>query len=339
MLIIGGKMNKLLIEMLHCPKCHSKLKYVIEDENEIEINTGMAICEKCKKKYDIDDGIINFVERENEKSVSISDRLVTFLEDNPQIAEDLMNTDTSEMNASDTWAKYLYTKKKGNEVESEILSNQVTDKMYSKESIIAVSDLISELNDIIKDIKSPILDIASGYCNLGFEVLKNTDCSLVATDNNIHCIKESKILAEKLGYNSNRINFVVCDLENSPFISGGFANAITFVGLQNVTNPQKIVEELSRVVSNRIISISTFCKNEDKVNLFVLRRDKLLDAWIKEKYCEMFRKCEWDVTSKKSIIASVNGTSYGNIIKWIKVDRFPLKDTKFEYSIMISKRK
>lgn len=331
-------MNKRLIEILQCPECHSKLKFVIEDENEIEIKTGVAICENCNKEYDIEDGIALFIEREDRKSASISDRLMTFLDDNPKITETLMDTEESKLNASDTWAKYLYMKKQKEIIKSELLIKQVMDKLYSKESINAKNELISELINIIKGIKNPVLDIASGYCNLGFEALKHTDCLIVATDNNVHCLKESKLLAKKMGYGADRICFIVCDLKKSPFKTKSFGCAITFVGFQNIINPQIIIEEMSRVVSDKIISISTFCQQEDKVNLFVLRRDKLLDTWIKEKYCELFEKYGWKVTCKKSITAYVKGTCYGKIIKWIKVDRFPIKDTEFEYNIMISER-
>ena len=50
-------MKKEYIDMLCCPHCYNKLELEIQREENEEIIEGKFTCQKCKKTYEIKDGI------------------------------------------------------------------------------------------------------------------------------------------------------------------------------------------------------------------------------------------------------------------------------------------
>jgi len=50
-------MKKKYASILCCPYCHGELKLEIKKEEGDEILEGKFLCNKCKKEYEIRDGI------------------------------------------------------------------------------------------------------------------------------------------------------------------------------------------------------------------------------------------------------------------------------------------
>ena len=54
-------MKKDMLDILCCPTCKSDLKLDVKKEKDEEIIEGFFTCQKCKKKYPIQDGIPNLL--------------------------------------------------------------------------------------------------------------------------------------------------------------------------------------------------------------------------------------------------------------------------------------
>jgi len=50
-------MKKKYVDLLCCPYCRGELELEIEKEENEEILQGKFICKKCRKEYEIKDGI------------------------------------------------------------------------------------------------------------------------------------------------------------------------------------------------------------------------------------------------------------------------------------------
>ncbi len=50
-------MKKKYIDLLCCPYCHGELELEVKKEDDEEILEGKFICKKCRKEYEIKDGI------------------------------------------------------------------------------------------------------------------------------------------------------------------------------------------------------------------------------------------------------------------------------------------
>ncbi|OGO28945.1 MAG: hypothetical protein A2Z16_05070 [Chloroflexi bacterium RBG_16_54_18] len=55
-------MKPKLLQLIHCPTCHSKdFEFITINENQQEIREGFVICRNCQNMYEINNGILNLL--------------------------------------------------------------------------------------------------------------------------------------------------------------------------------------------------------------------------------------------------------------------------------------
>ena len=95
--------------------------------------------------------------------------------------------------------------------------------------------------------KSKILDIASGTADISIEFLKkNKDYELFHTDINLAMLREGK---KKLINKGEIVPSILCDAESLPFPNNYFDCVTIGFGLRNMTNKEKALKEIYRVLS------------------------------------------------------------------------------------------
>ena len=95
--------------------------------------------------------------------------------------------------------------------------------------------------------KSKILDIAAGTADITIEFLKkNKDYEIFHTDINLSMLKEGK---RKLINQGKIIPSILCDAEALPFPNNYFDCVTIGFGLRNMTNKEKVLKEIYRVLS------------------------------------------------------------------------------------------
>jgi demethylmenaquinone methyltransferase/2-methoxy-6-polyprenyl-1,4-benzoquinol methylase len=95
--------------------------------------------------------------------------------------------------------------------------------------------------------KSKILDIAAGTADISIEFLKkNKGYELFHTDINLPMLKEGK---RKLINKGKIVPSIICDAESLPFPNNYFDCVTIGFGLRNMTNKEKALKEIYRVLS------------------------------------------------------------------------------------------
>ncbi len=95
--------------------------------------------------------------------------------------------------------------------------------------------------------KSKILDIAAGTADITIEFLKkNKDYEIFHTDINLSMLKEGK---RKLINQGKITPSILCDAEALPFPNNYFDCVTIGFGLRNMTNKEKALKEIYRVLS------------------------------------------------------------------------------------------
>ena len=95
--------------------------------------------------------------------------------------------------------------------------------------------------------KSKILDIASGTADISIEFLKkNKDYELFHSDINLAMLREGK---RKLINKGKIVPSILCDAESLPFPNNYFDCVTIGFGLRNMTNKEKALKEIYRVLS------------------------------------------------------------------------------------------
>ena len=95
--------------------------------------------------------------------------------------------------------------------------------------------------------KSKILDIAAGTGDITLELIKKKkDFEIFHTDINLAMLKEGK---KKLINHGKIIPLILCDAESLPFPNNYFDCVTIGFGLRNMTNKEKALKEIYRVIS------------------------------------------------------------------------------------------
>jgi len=331
-------MFNFLKDILICPECHGELLWEITDENNTNVIEAEAKCCDCKKIYPVKNGIGCFVQYENDSDDNWArgeNWLKNLIADNPDIREKIMNTAIDEMNAADIMIKSMICKIEGNHSEATALNKIWRKKAYKEESSAASSAQIEYIVNSLKDEKDFILDIASGSGRLVSEFLEKTDKLIVSSDISFNIMQQAKKIAEQNGF-GDRVSYIAFDLNKSPFRDKSVKIITTFVGLQNISYPEKIFGEIRRICGGKLYSACVFCCEDNIVNLKALEEGGLDKTWVKSKYIDEFDRAGFTSVIENSIITLDEPTPVGEIVKGVKIDGFPVETGYFEKTVIIS---
>jgi ubiquinone/menaquinone biosynthesis C-methylase UbiE len=131
------------------------------------------------------------------------------------------------------------------------------------------------------------------------------------------------------------MSYIAFDANAIPFKDNSIDYMTTFVGLQNIGNPNQVFNELKRASDEIFYAICVFCPENDFTNRTFLENYVIDKLWIKNRFIGEFEKVDWKTDCKNSIVAEVKPTPTGEIVKGYGRDGFPIADSNFEYCTMI----
>ena len=79
-------MQKYLVEILECPKCHGKLGWNITEQSRYRIEVAEAYCQDCSSTYPVQDGIGVFLTtdlKRNDLWEQVDNGIEQYLKQNP----------------------------------------------------------------------------------------------------------------------------------------------------------------------------------------------------------------------------------------------------------------
>jgi len=219
------------------------------------------------------------------------------------------------------------------EYEKELTSNSTEKYIYTSDTQKAIDECIQATNKEIMNIHSGsiILDFAAGHGTLFTNLCKRTDLIYIVNDIDIGSLIHIKIANQSK--DEINVNYLAFDARYSPFRNKCITFALSLLGLQHIVDYQTCLLELKRIVANDIIHISSFCPENDKLNLFVLKSKKLLDMWLENNFYKVlsFHNINYNIIYKTQ--AFVKGVEKEKGQKYIGKDNFPVTDTTFYYSV------
>ena len=87
-------MQKYLVEILECPKCHGKLDWNITEQSHERIELAEVCCQDCSSTYPVRDGIGVFLTtdlKRNDLWEQVDNGIEQFLKQNPVLEQMLMD--------------------------------------------------------------------------------------------------------------------------------------------------------------------------------------------------------------------------------------------------------
>jgi ubiquinone/menaquinone biosynthesis C-methylase UbiE/uncharacterized protein YbaR (Trm112 family) len=329
-------MFKFLQDKLVCPLCHGELKWAVLEESPTRIIKADISCISCGEEYSVRDQVVNFLinsKAEPDLWQTGEDNLERFFKLNPEIRARLMVAPFEEMSAADMYVKAMLLEKEGNEKEAEKLMNIATINAYTKEMLDATDKEFKYLINLLRKQSQFVVDIASGPGVLVKQILQNTDLKVVITDLSMSIIKRTYNSLIKEGY-GERITFIAFDARTTPFRNNSVPIITSFVGLQNIDNPDNIISELKRISSGEFYSVCSFCSEDDDINRADLRKSGIESMYLKKKHVDEFVNNGWKVELLNPILAKSSPTPMSKILPNVGVDGFPVADGIFEHCIV-----
>ena len=329
-------MQKYLLPILECPKCHGKLDWNITEQSQDRIEAAEACCQDCSSKYPVRDGIGVFLTTDLERNDLWEqvDRLDQILKQNPELEKRLMDVPLETLGPVDQWFRGDVHLIRGDAEEAKAAHSISYKGLNSAETIRCTENQIEYVINEVSQSKAPIVDLASGTCGLVRKMLKALPNSIVVTDfSPTVLVRNRKWLMEEGLY--NRVSLLAFDARQTPFAIDSIPLLTTLAGHQNVQNPGKLFEELNRIVNGKFLAISSFFPEDDEENGALIEEYGLAELCYMDKLLEHFRNSGWAVESKNSCKIKTIPAPPGVVFEGARVDGLPVKPTVLEWCVLL----
>ncbi len=329
-------MQKYLVEMLECPKCHGKLDWNITEQSHDRIEVAEACCQSCSSTYPVRDGIGVFLTtdlKRNDLWEQVDNRLDQLLKQSPEIEKKLMDVPLDTLGPVDQHYRGRVHKSRG-DVEAANAAYSISKKgLYSADTIRCWDNQMDYLINEVSKSKGLIVDLASGDCILVRRMLKDLPNSIVVTDFSPNIlVKNRKWLMEQGLY--DRVSLLAFDARQTPFTANSISLLTTFLGLQNIQNPGNLLEELHRIINGKLLAVSSFYPEDDQENGALIEEGGLAETHYRDKLLEHFHNAGWAVDVKNSCSIKTIPAPPGVVLEGARVDGLPVQSTYLEWCIL-----
>jgi uncharacterized protein YbaR (Trm112 family) len=329
-------MHGYLIEMLQCPACHGALSWTVREREDDRLLEGAAECTVCGAEYPVRDGIGLFLTPDlprNDLWEEGSQKLSGDLREQPDVEAKLMNVPLSDLGPADLFFRGLVHEERGEFEKAERAFEQARPGLYT-EAYLACSE--AQFEFVIDELRTgvgPIVDLASGRCTLVVDLVRALDRPIVATDFSPRVLRRDR---ERLTHRElyDEVSLLAFDARRTPFRDGSVETMTTHLGLPNVEEPGRLLEELRRIVSGRLLAISTFYPEDDEANLAALREHGLADSMLHGSAMAAFAKAGWRATARNAVRGLAKPTPKGEVIEGGGIDALPVAETTLEWCVI-----
>jgi len=329
-------MHNYLTGMLQCPACGGSLSWTVSERDGDRILEGAANCANCDADYPIQDGIGLFLTPDlprNDLWEEGSQWLSGWLREQPDVEARLMNVPVSDLGPADLFFRGLVLEERDQFEEAERAFELARPGLYTEEYLACSEAEFEFVIDELRTGEGPIVDLASGRCTLVADLVRALDRPIVATDFSPRVLRRDREwLAHRNLYDG--ASLLAFDARRTPFRDGSVGTMTTNLGLPNIEKPGKLLEELRRIVSGRLLAISTFYPEDDAANLAALREHGLADSMLREPAMAALEEAGWRANTRNAVRGLAKPTPKGEVIEGGGIDAFPVAETTLEWCVI-----
>lgn len=228
-------MNKEILDLFACDKCSNNFHIeVYENNSENSISEGIIRCKLCNLWYPIYDGIANFLP----PNLADKSRRDSFREKwQINFVEGVTPTDCD------------FSKDKKLQIDFFDADTHIYDENMENTPFWKANDwncLKEWLPKLGKDDLLLDLGCGSGRASLPFA---QNGVKVIGLDISEQMVLRAKRKSEKLGI-KDYVDYVVGDSENLPFRQNSFDAVLAFGVLHHVPTPQKMLQQMSKVLKS-----------------------------------------------------------------------------------------
>jgi len=322
-------MHKTLIPLLACPICYGGLKSQIEEQDEIHVIEGEFVCRNCKRSYPVVDSIGIFLDGEemrNDLWKEQEDFATRFRREHPIRFFLLTKTFIGNIKPEHHFLKGLL-------LEDEKILERATRRIYSKDYLVGYEKTRHALWEVEKNNPQVILEIACGRGGFFKEFIRSrrgngiyvaTDFSPTVLQSNLKWLRANSLEGE--------VTLLAFDAKVMPFRDNSIPAAVSNLGLPNIRNDGKVVEETFRVLALRGVFITNFMFTTEETETYAKAKEYgLHQFYVKRGVEETFRKAGFEFSLEELHHGAVRPTPG-------RIDLFPAVSDKYSFSVVKARK-
>ena len=333
-------MQSYLLEMLECPACHGGLYYCFSERSRHWIETAEARCSRCGASYPVEDGIGLFLTPDlprNDLWEQVDSGLVQHLRSQPELERLLIETPLDELGPADQFLRALLLESQRQFHEATIVEDVATRSLYTEAYRTCWEKQIEALLNHISAGDGPIVDLASGRGYLVKRILLELDRSVVVTDFSPAVLRRNKLWLESLDLHE-KVSLLAFDARRTPFKDSAAQTLTTNLGLPNIEEPGRLLQELHRIVSGEFLSIAHFFEEDDEVNGAVIQQAGLAELLYRAPALAQFENVGWQVEELSICVGPASPTPASAVLDGFRIDGLPVADTILTWCLWAGSR-
>lgn len=322
-------MQKYLLDYLACPICHADLTVAIGNESGHRIIEADFHCQHCEETFPVHNGIANFLTDKkfrNDNWSQVESGLSKYLNENPALKQRLMADSLETLNPADKFFRGMILEENGYFAESQPVMNAAMQGLYTADYLSGQKNQREFVVAALKNVDTPIVDIASGRGYLVEAMLREGLTKVVATDFSPTVLERNRkyFTAEGL---YQHLSLIACDAKLMPFKDDSIPNLTSFVGLSNIQDAGKLLQELKRINSQMFRAICEFYPDTTDSNSEAIHKYQLENFLFKDNAIQNFELTDWSVTIQNRHVVSIAPTPESDILGF-GIDGLPVESTE-----------
>lgn len=158
---------------------------------------------------------------------------------------------------------------------------------------------------------------------------------IVATDFSPRVLRRDRRFFQLLGLD-NQVNLTAFDARRTPFKDGAVKTMTSNLGLPNIEEPARLLDELRRVISGGLLAIMNFFPDDDAANRVAAEKLGITSFMFKDSTLRLFDEAGFDVQLKNVRSGRALPTPTSNLLEGAGIDALPVAETELTWCTLVA---
>jgi len=200
---------------------------------------------------------------------------------------------------------------------------------------VSFQSQIDYVTNRVSNQNGPIIDLASGKCYLVEKLAQKLSRSIIATDFSPRVLRRDRRLFKFLGL-ADRVELLAFDARRTPFKDGTVKTMTTNLGLANIEESGKLLDELRRVISGELSAIMSFFPDDDVANRAAAEKLGISSFMFRDSTLRLFDEAGFAVELKNIRKGRALPTPRGKLLEGAGIDALPVAETELEWCTLLA---
>jgi hypothetical protein len=266
----------------------------------------------------------------------VDSRLLQALRQHPDVERRLMGSPLDSLAPADQFFRGMVLEERGRFAEAVTAFEAAIPGLYTAEYLQCHAAQLEYVAQQVSSQKQPVIDLASGRCQLVEKLARQGIQPIVATDFSPRVLRQDRRRLDFLGLYAN-VSLLAFDARRTPFREGSIEILTTNLGLSNIEQPGALVRELRRILGGAFSAVCHFFPEEDVANRQTIERLGLSPFLYRRSALAQFEPPLWHVGVANARFGKARPTSPGQLLEGAGIDALPAAETVLQWCVLLAR--